>query len=101
MPTPSMNACAHVSNNIIFLIRKFIDCKGCVYKYFLENPTRNKCPQCQVELGGKPLETIVKDITLQNIADWLIPDFKQRDDKLKAELLQKMNEKRIQKGKMP
>jgi hypothetical protein len=19
-------------------------CKGCVYKYFLENPTRNKCP---------------------------------------------------------
>ena len=44
---------------------------------------------------------IVKDITLQNIADWLIPDFKQRDDKLKSELLSKMNEKRIAKGKMP
>lgn len=29
---------------LYFLIRKFIDCKGCVYKYFLENPTRNKCP---------------------------------------------------------
>ena len=52
-----------------------------------------------MELGGKPLETIVKDITLQNIVDWLIPDFKQRDDKLKSELLQKMNEKRIAKKK--
>ena len=76
-------------------------CKGCIYKYFLENPTRNKCPQCNVELGGKPLDTIVKDITLQNIADWLIPDFKQRDDKLKSDLLQKMNDKRMAKGKMP
>lgn len=76
-------------------------CKGCIYKFFLENPNRNKCPQCKCELGGKPLDAIVKDITLQNIADWLIPDFKQRDDKLKSDLLQKMNEKRIAKGKMP
>ena len=38
-----MSACAHVST-FLLLIRKTIDCKGCVYKYFLENPTRNKCP---------------------------------------------------------
>ena len=41
-----------------------IDCKGCVFHYFAEQPTRNKCPQCQTELGGKPLETLVRDITL-------------------------------------
>jgi hypothetical protein len=46
MPIPSMNACAHVSIFYLKHIRKSIDCKGCVYKYFLENPTRNKCPQC-------------------------------------------------------
>lgn len=61
-------------------------------------PNRNKCPQCQTELGGKPLETLVRDMTLQNIVDWLIPDFKERDDKLKAMLLKQINEKRAAKG---
>jgi hypothetical protein len=49
-------------------------------------------------LGGKPLEAIVKDITLQNIVDWLIPDFKERDDKLKSHLLKQMNKRREEKG---
>jgi len=75
-------------------------CKGCIYHYFTEIPTRAKCPCCQAELGGKPLETIVKDTTLQNIVDWLIPDFKERDDKLKAILLQEANERRVKKGKL-
>lgn len=75
-------------------------CKGCIYHFFTEIPTRNKCPSCQAELGGKPLETIVKDTTLQNIVDWLIPDFKERDDKLKAILLQEANERRVKKGKL-
>jgi hypothetical protein len=75
-------------------------CKGCIYHYFTEIPTRAKCPSCQAELGGKPLETIVKDTTLQNIVDWLIPDFKERDDKLKATLLQEANERRVKKGKL-
>jgi len=35
---------------------------------------------------------------LQSIVDWLIPDFKERDDRLKAHLLKQLNEKRIQKG---
>lgn len=69
-------------------------CKGCIYRYYTEQPNRNKCPQCQTELGGKPLETLVRDITMQNIVDWLIPDFKERDDKLKAQLLKQLNEKR-------
>jgi hypothetical protein len=75
-------------------------CKGCIFHYFTEIPTRAKCPCCQTELGGKPLETIVKDTTLQNIVDWLIPDFKDRDDKLKAVLLQEANERRVKKGKL-
>ena len=37
-------------------------------------------------------------MTLQNIVDWLIPDFKERDDKLKAQLLKQVNEKRAAKG---
>ncbi|CDW87542.1 polycomb group ring finger protein 3-like [Stylonychia lemnae] len=73
-------------------------CKGCIYKYFTENATRYKCPSCHSELGGKPLEYVVRDQILQNIVDSLIPDFKERDDKLKSILLKRLNEKRIQKG---
>ena len=89
--TPSMNACVPVSELDIYTI----DCKGCIYHYFTEQQYRNKCPQCQTELGGKPLESLVRDITLQSIVDWLIPDFKERDDKLKAQLLKQINEKRM------
>ena len=44
------------------------------------------------------METLVRDMTLQNIVDWLIPDFKERDDKLKSQLLKQINEKRAVKG---
>ena len=37
-------------------------------------------------------------MTLQSIVDWLIPDFKERDDKLKSQLLKQVNEKRDAKG---
>lgn len=39
-------------------------------------------------------------MTLQSIVDWLIPDFKERDDKLKSQLLKQINEKRAAKGKL-
>ena len=55
---------------------------------------RNKCPNCNGEVGGKPLDTLVKDITLQNIVDWVIPDFKEGEEKLKAELLKEAQLKR-------
>ena len=55
---------------------------------------RNKCPTCQAEIGGRPLDTLVKDIALQNIADWVIPDFKERDERLKAQLLLEAQHKR-------
>ena len=69
-------------------------CKGCIYTFFGQNVNRTKCPSCEVDLGGKPLECIVRDITLQNIVDWLIPDFKVRDDKLKQSLLQEALKRR-------
>ena len=75
-------------------------CKGCIYKFFGENASRNKCPNCKTDLGGKPTDNIVKDITLQNIVDWLIPDFKERDDKLKSQLLHQANERRVKQGKL-
>ena len=44
------------------------------------------------------MESLVKDQVLQNIVDSLIPDFKERDDKLKSKLLKRIIEKRISKG---
>lgn len=90
------SACVHV--RIYVKTQLLLVCKGCIYRYFAEQPNRNKCPQCATELGGKPIEALVRDMTLQNIVDWLIPDFKERDDKLKAQLLKQVNEKRAAKG---
>ena len=63
-------------------------CKVCIIGYFQESATRCKCPSCNADVGGKPLDSLVKDITLQNIADWVLPQFKERDEKLKSDLLQ-------------
>ena len=42
----------------------------------------------------------MRDITLQNIVDWLIPDFKEKDDKFKSILLTEANKRRVEKGKL-
>ena len=54
-------------------------CKSCVYKFFLSDSTREKCPKCQLHLGGKPLETLIADQTIQNIVDMMYPQFQQAD----------------------
>lgn len=37
-------------------------CKACIYKYFLQDPKREKCPNCKTEsLGGRPLKNVVSD----------------------------------------
>ena len=46
------------------------------------------------------MDCLVRDITLQNIVDWLIPDFKHRDDKLKSQLLHEAHVRRVNKGKL-
>ena len=57
-------------------------CKCCITGYFEEN-NATKCPTCQTELGGRPLDTIVADHTMQSIVDWLLPEFKERAEKRK------------------
>ncbi len=37
------------------------------------------CPKCQTHLGGRPLETIIADQTIQNIVDMLYPQFQLAD----------------------
>ena len=48
-------------------------CKSCIYKYFYEDQNRETCPKCNTHLGGRPLETIISDQTIQKIVDILYP----------------------------
>ena len=48
-------------------------CKSCIYKYFTEDATKNECPKCHTQLGGRPLETLKSDTTIQKIVDLLYP----------------------------
>ena len=54
-------------------------CKSCIYKYFYEDQNRESCPKCNTHLGGRPLETIISDQTIQKIVDLLYPQFKEKD----------------------
>ena len=56
-------------------------CKSCIYKYFLQDARRERCPSCKNAegLGGKPLKNVVPDATLQAIVDLMYPQFKQQD----------------------
>ena len=53
-------------------------CKPCILGHF-ENGG-SKCPGCQQGLGGKPTESLVRDLTMQSLVDWLFPEFKQRHE---------------------
>mmetsp|Transcript_6172 Transcript_6172/g.9967 ORF Transcript_6172/g.9967 Transcript_6172/m.9967 type:complete len:114 (-) Transcript_6172:185-526(-) len=50
-------------------------CKSCIIKHFCEDPNREKCPKCKTHLGGRPLDSIIADQTIQNIVDLLYPQF--------------------------
>jgi len=47
--------------------------------YFLKDSTREACPKCEIHLGGRPLENIIADQTIQQIVDMLYPQFQQAD----------------------
>ena len=55
-------------------------CRNCIVSYFQESNTRSKCPNCKHDIGGKVFDKIIKDVTLQNITDWVLPQFKERED---------------------
>ena len=50
-------------------------CKSCIFKYFCTDMNRENCPKCGIHLGGRPLESIIADQTIQNIVDMLYPQF--------------------------
>jgi hypothetical protein len=50
-------------------------CKACVYKLFYNKPNLDKCPKCNLNLGGKPIETFIFDSYLKNLIDILFPQF--------------------------
>ena len=54
-------------------------CRCCIEQYYEGNNSR-KCPKCSQELGGKPLESCVRDLTMQSLVDWLFPEFKAKED---------------------
>lgn len=61
-------------------------CKGCIYKYFLDDPKLELCPKCKAPLGGKPLKAVISDSTLQRIVDLLYPQFKIQDQEAIREM---------------
>ena len=54
-------------------------CKSCIFKHFCEDSNRESCPKCGTHLGGRPLESIIADQTIQNIVDMLYPQFQLAD----------------------
>ena len=48
-------------------------CKNCIYQYFMKDATREACPKCEIHLGGRPLENLIADQTIQQIVDMLYP----------------------------
>ncbi|CAI2382637.1 unnamed protein product [Moneuplotes crassus] len=56
-------------------------CKSCVCFYFSSVKTSVSCPVCKEDLGGRPLDHVVPDPSIQKIVDILYPEFKELDIK--------------------
>ena len=54
-------------------------CKNCICFYSSKRTAAIKCPDCNEDLGGRPLDHVVPDPSIQNIVDILYPEFKQLD----------------------
>eukprot|EP00347_Sterkiella_histriomuscorum_P013117 403365953 len=70
-------------------------CKICAFEYFSVKENSRKCPKCCQEIRGRVFEQIVKDNTMQTVTDLIFPEFKQREDALRAKLLEEFNQRRI------
>lgn len=64
-------------------------CKGCLYKEFYHNPTKTNCPKCNIQLGGKPLDSFIFDSSLHELINIIFPEFEIID----KENIEKMYEK--------
>jgi hypothetical protein len=54
-------------------------CQACIYKYFKMNPLVDKCPKCQINIGGKPFETLIYDNSISMLVEILFPEFDRLD----------------------
>lgn len=54
-------------------------CKACIFKEFYSNPNTSVCPICKVNLGGKPLETLIFDHSINTLINILFPEFEKID----------------------
>ena len=91
MPILSMNACVHVR---ISRVKLSLVCRNCIATYFHFNNKGKKCPGCGTEIRARIDDFLIKDVLFQNITDWLMPQFKMQEDKIRENFLQPINEKR-------
>jgi len=69
-------------------------CKLCLFRKLNDRKTmEGYCPTCNVNLGIRPLEKVVKDANLQAIIDILLPQF--AEDDLKVKRAYERHKKRI------
>jgi hypothetical protein len=54
-------------------------CKSCIYKHFYRNTSNDSCPECGVKLGGRPLETLIFDNSINVLVETLFPEFNELD----------------------
>lgn len=50
-------------------------CKSCIFKEFHSKQSRTTCPKCNIDLGGKPMETMIFDNSLDSLIKILFPEF--------------------------
>jgi hypothetical protein len=56
-----------------------IFCKSCIFKHFYRNQTNDSCPECGMKLGGRPLETLIFDSSINVLVETLFPEFNELD----------------------
>jgi hypothetical protein len=54
-------------------------CKSCIYKHFYRNQANDSCPECNAKLGGRPLELLIFDNSINVLVETLFPEFNELD----------------------
>lgn len=70
-------------------------CKACIFKYFY-NSNSSCCPKCNMQLGGKPLDTLVVDHSLNTMINILFPQFDDIDMENTEAMYKAFRDKKMQ-----
>lgn len=54
-------------------------CKSCIYKHFFKNTNSDSCPECGIKLGGRPIDTLIFDNSINVLVETLFPEFNELD----------------------